>query len=701
MSIFQGRKDVYAKRWERDGKSGYMPDYQMNWDRYNQHKAKGGSFKTFQEKSPIPLTSNTVKSHLEGGRFIGVYPLFPDNTSFFIAADFDKANWIEESRRFIDVCTNAKVPTYLERSRSGAGGHVWMFFEEAYPAWKSRSVVFELLRRAGIISDFAKKGSFDRLFPNQDYLTGKGFGNLIALPLHGTTVPLGNTCFIDTESLQPYADQWLFLDTISKTPLNRLDELHSLTENHRSFPIPKMEGQLEIVLTNQIILNRNQLGLKMINFLKKELNFSNSDYFLKKKLGRSVFQTDKYFKLIVEDQEKITLPRGFIAKLIRFCKENTILYRLIDRRKKGEFVQYNSQIKLFEYQTKALAIAEKKDIGVIVAPPGAGKTVIALELIARKCQPAIIIVHRKQLFNQWLERIQTFLGIPKSEIGQISGTHHTIGNKITVAMIQSLSRMEDVKEVFGLVMIDECHHIPAKSFRKVIVRFSAHYMYGLTATPFRKNNDERMIFVYIGEILSQLEKRQTLPKTATGTLIRIRETRLSVPFDYRIDNYEILSNILVFDSQRNQMIVKDVLKEVEAGKQALILTERKSHAHVLSLYLNGLVEVIVITGQDSEKMRKLKLAQIASGHFQVIISTGQFFGEGVDIGELNCLFLVYPFGFKGKLIQYIGRVQRSEVCPVIYDYRDREVEYLENLFQKRKKYYKKLQKQETWELFSE
>lgn len=576
-----------------------------------------------------------------------------------------------------------------------------MFFEEAYPAWKSRAVVFELLRRAEIISDFAKKGSFDRLFPNQDYLTGKGFGNLIALPLHGTTVPLGNTCFIDTESLQPYADQWLFLDTISKTPLNRLDELHSLTENHRSFPIPKMEGQLEIVLTNQIILNRNQLGLKMINFLKKELNFSNSDYFLKKKLGRSVFQTDKYFKLIVEDQEKITLPRGFIAKLIRFCKENAIPYRLIDRRKKGEFVQYNSQIKLFEYQAKALAIAEKKDIGVIVAPPGAGKTVIALELIARKCQPAIIIVHRKQLFNQWLERIQTFLGIPKSEIGQISGTHHTIGNKITVAMIQSLSRMEDVKEVFGLVMIDECHHIPAKSFRKVIVRFSAHYMYGLTATPFRKNNDERMIFVYIGEILSQLEKRQTLPKTATGTLIRIRETQLSVPFDYRIDNYEILSNILVFDSNRNQMIVKDVLKEVKAGKQALILTERKSHAHVLSLYLNGLVEVIVITGQDSEKMRKLKLAQIASGHFQVIISTGQFFGEGVDIGELNCLFLVYPFGFKGKLIQYIGRVQRSEVCPVIYDYRDSEVEYLENLFQKRKKYYKELQKQETWELFTE
>jgi superfamily II DNA or RNA helicase len=704
ISLFHGRDDIYARRREKDGKSSYMPAYDVDWNEYNKHKAQGGLFKDFEGKKPQPFSKTVVIEHLNGRGTIGIYALLPDNTSWFIAADFDGEKWKNECLNYLNECISNNIPAYLERSRSGNGGHVWIFFEAPYPAFKSRKIIFELLRKAYNVSEFDKEVSFDRLFPNQDYHSKQGFGNLIALPLNGKSMEKGNAAFISPETFEPYPDQWEYLSSIQKLTIIELESLYGKfvgitpDSEHLLSAFAQPLKQLQIILRNKIFLNRIQLSPEIIAFLRDNLNFINSDYIIKSKIGKSTWKTEKYFKLIDETTDQIEIPRGFVGRLVRFCKEKSIGFEIIDERQKKEEVDFDSNISLYDYQEDALEITYKKDFGVIVAPPGSGKTIMGLELISRKQQPALIIVHRKQLLDQWVERIQSFLGIPKKEIGQIAtAKNHRIGKKITIAMIQSLVKLKDVKEFansFGTIIIDECHHIPAKTFREAIINFNTYYLYGLTATPFRKNNDEQLIFVYIGEILAQANPAVIKNEKESGheISINIKETNLYAPFDYKIDKYETISKILIFDTARNKMIIDDIISQVEERKQILVLTERKEHINVLNLYLKERFETITISGDDPESVRKSKLAQIKMGHFQIVISTGQYFGEGIDIDKLDCLFLVYPFAFEGKLIQYIGRIQRSEKAPVIFDYRDSKIDYFEKLFKQRNRHYRKLLK---------
>lgn len=479
-SLFRGREDIFAIRLEKGGKATYIPAYEYDSYQYRLHKMKGGTFQNYSDKKHRTLSDDQITRHLIGDQFIGIYPLLKDNTSWFIAADFDKDNWIEECRSFLTFCNNQSLPASLERSRSGKGGHVWIFFERPYPA-------------------------------------------------------------------------------------------------------------------------------------------------------------------------------------------------------------------------------AKKDMGVIVAPPGTGKTIVGLKIIAEKQQPALIIVHRKQLAGQWIERIQSFLGIPKNEIGSIGQGKRKDGRKITVALIQSLSKVlessgsADLLNKFGTIIVDECHHIPAESYRNIIGKLSSFYLYGLTATPFRKYNDGKLIFIHLGEIISEI-KAPDISTLKTAKIIT-RNTDLDVPFNSKTDKFETLSKVLVHDSARNKLILKDVITELASGKKAVIITERKEHIDSLNQYLKQSYETIVLSGDDPESSRTMKWKMLKDGSFQVLITTGQFFGEGLDLQNIDRLFLVYPFSFQGKLVQYIGRVQRSEIAPVIYDYRDYKIDYLNKLFLKRNTYYRKLEKQAS--LFDE
>ena len=701
-SLFHGRKDVFAIRLEKNCKATYFPSYDYDPYQFRLHKIKGGTLQTFQNKTLSPLTNHQIEKHLNGDHFIGIYPLLKDNTSWFIAADFDKAAWIEDCRLLIQVCKKNGLPAYLERSRSGTGGHVWLFFERPYPAVKSRKIMFRLMEQAGLISAFDKNSSFDRVFPNQDYLSGKGFGNLIALPLNKLCVEQGYNCFIRPESCELYQDQWKFLEEIKRIPLTRLDQLciqisHSSPGNE-TLPSP---GKLTIALENSIKITRNGLTLSLINFLKEELNFPSNEYIVKKKLGKNTWGTEHYFKFIEEFDDYIIIPKGMAGRLIRFCRDNNIEYSLVDKREKVNPVSFTMEVQFREYQKAAIEAASRKDMGVIVAPPGTGKTVIGLKIITEKQQPALIIVHRKQLADQWIERIESFLGIPGNEIGKISQGKIQAGRRITIALIQSLTKIiKDNKlplNQFGTIIVDECHHIPAETYRDTIGKLSSYYLYGLTATPFRKFNDGKLIFIHLGEIISEI--KAPMVSSYRPAKVIIRNTELDIPFNPKTDRFETLSKVLVHDSARNRLILKDVIAELNSGKKVIILTERKEHIDTLNQFLKQSFETITLSGDDNESDRVLKSKLIREGNFQAVITTGQFFGEGVDIQNVNRLFLVYPFSFKGKLIQYIGRVQRSEISPVIYDYRDIRIDYLNKMFLKRNVWYRKLEKETT--LFDE
>lgn len=692
-SIFCGRDDVFATRWEKGGKSGYMPSYTFDPYMYKMHRMKGGTFQNYPNKQYQAFTDEQISKHLNGEQLAGLYPLLKDNTSWFIAADFDEESWGEECKQCIKQLEEKGIPAYLERSRSGNGGHVWIFFDKPYPAFRSRKIFITLLEQSGMFSIFDKRSSFDRLFPNQDYLSGKGLGNLIALPFHKPAMEAGNSCFINPETLEVYKDQWNFLKSIRRMSAEKLDVLFGEINQTAQSETPVALGKLNIRLRNAVYVNRSGLTTPLINYIKEELNFANTEFFVKKKMGKNTWETEQYFKMIEETESDIIVPRGFIGKLIRFCREQNIDHVFIDERHKLESISFTPSIELREHQKPAIEATTKKYFGVIVAPPGSGKTIVGLSIIANKQQPALIVVHRKQLADQWAERIESFLGIPKREIGKIGQGKNTIGKQVTIAMIQSLEKAVKSEEAdkllksFGTIIVDECHHVPAETFRNTISKFNSYYVYGLSATPFRKYNDGKLIFIHLGDIISEI-KPQDISDTL-GAKIIVRNTDLFIPFNSKTDKFETISKVLVHDSARNKLILDDVIAELERGKKAVIVTERKEHINTLFQYLKQKYEAITLSGDDSDSNKSDKWKILKEGNFQVLITTGQYFGEGSDLQKIESLFLVYPFSFEGKLIQYIGRVQRSEVIPTIYDYRDHKIEYLEKLFQKRNAYYKK------------
>jgi len=502
------------------------------------------------------------------------------------------------------------------------------------------------------------------------------------------------------EQLEPYQNQWEFLSSIQKVSTSHLDTIYYALQPANVMVAPNIDSdRLHIKLSNKIHLNRSGITPKLISFLKEELNFANSEYFIKNKSGRNTWGTERYFRFVEELEHEVIIPRGFIGKLIRFCKQHNINFEFLDERKMHPPVTFKTSIILRSHQNSVIDAVSRKQFGVITAPPGSGKTVIGLKIIAEKEQPALIIVHRKQLLDQWVERIQAFLGIPNNEIGRIGQGKTKPGKSITVAMIQSLGKYlnkQDTDEFecsFGTIIVDECHHIPAETFRNTISKLSSYYQYGLTATPFRKGNDGKIIFTHLGEIIADI-KPQEIEQYKRARVI-IRDTTLDVPFNPKTDLFETLSKVLVHDSSRNKLIFGDIATELNKGKKAVIITERKEHIDSLYQLLKQSFEVITLSGDDSEGSRKAKWQILNSGNYQALVTTGQFFGEGTDLQNASCLFLVYPFSFKGKLIQYIGRVQRSEITPVIYDYRDRKIEYLNRLFLKRNTYYRHLDRQAT------
>lgn len=652
---------------------------------------------TFKNKKLTPLTDEIILKHLTGHITIGIYPILEDNTSYFLAADFDKENWLEDCRDYRAKMAELGLVAYIERSRSGNGGHVWVFFEDAYPCHKARVIGLEVVRKILKLSAFDKEASFDRLFPNQDSIAKDGFGNLIALPFQGQSVRAGNTVFINPSTGTPYEDQFKILKTAKRHSYKELDVVYGgvVSGVDSGASSPSRSHKLKITVGQNITLIKVQLSGPLIGYLKEELNFLNTEYLTKKRLGMSLYQVQRYFKLIDESDKTISLPRGFLGRLLKFLYENNIKYEVSYVVPKFADQKFKSQIKLNDQQEEIVLQAMAENQGVLVAPPGSGKTMMGLELIARHKKPALVLVHRKQILDQWIDRIQENFGIPTTKIGKYSSTKKSAGNLITVGLLQSFARVKDYKDLrdtFGTIIVDECHHIPAKTFRKVIANLNPEFLYGLTATPKRKHNDEQLIYVYIGDIVASLEHTSDALQNprAQKFNVQITETQLNIPFNWQTDHFDLIAKVISCDTSRNELVVKDIIEQVGLKRKTLVLSERKEHLKILELYLKGRCESILFTGDDSATSRTSKLKQIDDGHYQVLLATGQIFGEGMHIESIEAMILAFPFAFDGKTEQYAGRLNHALKPKVLIDYHDKQIPFLDRQFKSRKKTYKRM-----------
>ena len=737
-SFFRGREDVFPRRFEnsKTGKSGYAPVCRNEWQAGICQKPKVAcqecNFRAFTQ-----VNDEIIRNHLMGidpnersGRdfTLGVYPLLADESCWFLAADFDKSTWTEDAKAFLETCVSYQVPAVLERSRSGNGGHVWVFFETPVPAVLARKLGALLLtstmnRRPEIGMD-----SYDRLFPSQDTLPRGGFGNLIALPLQKKPREQKNSVFLDNE-LNPYSDQWAFLSSIQKMAHQDLERIVKNvqdegeitgvravvldeTENEpwkltpsRKYKEPPITGhlpdQLNLVISNQIYIEKGSLPAPLRNRIVRLAAFQNPEFYKTQAMRLSTFGKPRIISGCEEYPKHLALPRGCQEELLQVLGELKIETKLIDERATGDPLLLNFQGTLHPEQQLAADQLIKHDIGVLSASTAFGKTVIGAWLIAQRKVNTLVIVHRRQLMDQWVESLQSFLGLGKKDIGQIGGGKHKVTGTVDVAMIQSLINKGTVNDLvgnYGHIIVDECHHISAASFEQVIRQAKARFITGLSATVTRKDGHHPIIFMQCGPVRYRVDDRQQAALRSFTHRVIVRKTNFVLPS--RADNapepgIQEVYAMLAADFYRNQMIVDDVVEAVHNGRSPVLLTERREHLTYFADTLAGKVKnIIVLSGGMGRKQRILlmdQLKNIPEDEERLIIATGRYLGEGFDDARLDTLFLALPIAWRGTVAQYAGRLHRnydrkSEV--IIYDYVDDQVPVLAGMFGKRKKGYK-------------
>ena len=737
-SLFKGREDVFPRRFEnsKTRKSGYAPVCRNEWQAGICQKPKIAcqecNFRAFTQ-----VSDETIRNHLKGndsndrsGRdfTMGVYPLLADESCWFLAADFDKSTWTEDAKTFLETCVSYQVPAVLERSRSGNGGHVWIFFETPVLAVLARKLGSLLLtstmnRRPEIGMD-----SYDRLFPSQDTLPRGGFGNLIALPLQKKPREQNNSVFLDND-LNPYPDQWAFLSSIQKMAHQDLERIVKNVQDEgeitgvravvldeaenepwkltpsRTYKEPPITGplpdQLNLVISNQIYIEKEGLPAPLRNRIIRLAAFQNPEFYKAQAMRLSTFGKPRIISCCEEYPKHLALPRGCQEELLQVLGELKIKTKVVDERATGDplLLDFLGTLRL-EQQLAADQLI-KHDIGVLSASTAFGKTVIGAWLIAQRKVNTLVIVHRRQLMDQWVESLQSFLGLGKKEIGQIGGGKHKFTGAVDVAMIQSLinkGTVNDLVENYGHIIVDECHHISAASFEQVIRQAKAKFITGLSATVTRQDGHHPIIFMQCGPVRYRVDDRQQAAARSFTHKVIVRRTNFILPS--RADNtpepgIQEVYAMLAADLHRNQMIVEDVVEAVHNGRSPVLLTERREHLTYFADTLAGKVKnIIVLSGGMGRKQRILltdELKRIPEDEERLIIATGRYLGEGFDDARLDTLFLALPIAWRGTVAQYAGRLHRnydrkSEV--IIYDYVDDQVPVLAGMFGKRKKGYK-------------
>lgn len=719
ISYFKGRSDIYPFRWEsQKGRSGYSPACWNEWKPRICNKPKvsctectNQNFKAYDQQA--------VWGHLMGNQTIGIYPLLENNTTHILAADFDKDDWLESVQAYAKACNYLNIPHIIERSRSGNGGHVWIFFSEAVNASDARRLGNCLLSKAMEMYPSLSFSCFDRLFPNQDIMPEGGFGNLIALPLQLDPRKQGNSIFIDVEG-NSFKDQWAKLASIKRVSKNELahhlNELEALEdklhENASSSPwknqtriehekIDNCPEQLKLVIADQIYIPIDKLPGKLASKLKQLAVFSNPEFYKRHALRLSTIGLSRYICAAHIEGKYLILPRGCLNDAETLLTGQNINLFYDDKRYQGESipkVKFNGKLK--SQQNKAVNALLKSNFGILHASTGFGKTVAALALISKRKVNTLILVHSRQLADQWIERIGVFLR--NVEVGSLLGGKEKLTYQVDVATYQSLVSRNglDIKpyiEKYGQVLVDECHHLPASNYESLIKSCHSKYIHGFTATPKRQDGLEKLMMFQLGNIVykgakSTTQLEQQVNATQTNTAFPDewldKETKPHISHVYKH---------LVQCAERNELIANDIQKAFENNRAIMVLTERKEHIQIMAQLLSERkLPYVELFGGISAKQRQERIALLEANKDQeskhIILATGKYVGEGFDLPYLDCLFITLPIAWKGVLAQYAGRIQREwskKDSIQVFDYID-DFPTLKRMFAKREKGYKAL-----------
>lgn len=722
---FLGREDVYAKLWinNRTGKRGYSPVCKNEWVRTLCRKPAIRCSECSNQQF-LPFDEIAIHQHLEGRQVIGVYPMLKNETCHFLAIDFDKEKWLEDIRAVMKTCNEEGIPAAVERSRSGTGGHLWIFFSEEVPAILARKLGSSLITKTMAKRYQIDMKSYDRIFPNQDTMPKGGYGNLIALPFQKEAMRRGNSVFIDDNGT-PHPDQWALLSSLGRmsfrdvealvdealktgqiiavrqSPVEEDDEpWMRLPSGKRRFKIDisELPESLDAVLANRLYIKTETGPSVLFNQLKHLAAFQNPEFYRKQRMRFSTHDTPRVICCAEIVDGYLSLPRGCLDDVKTLLSEYGVRLNVNDKRFVGRDANFTFNGKLTGEQDKALKEVLESDFGVFVAPPGVGKTVLALAAVAKRKTNTLILVHRKPLMDQWRLQASALFNINKKEIGQIGGGKNKSNGIIDIAMVQSMDLSDGVDDRimdYGFVIVDECHHVGAVSFEKVLAQVKAKYVLGLTATPYRRDGHQPIIHMQCGPICHQIKRKDVSAHLANSQVI-LRSTEFECPWsdDSRISD---VWSELIKDNNRNDLIVDDIMGTIAEGRFPLILTERREHLKILEERLRDKINFLaVLYGSMGRKNQRKIFEQIkenADDSRRAILATGSYIGEGFDEPRLDTLFLTMPSSFKGRIVQYAGRLHRYHQDKHdirIYDYVDNKMPVLDRMFKRRVKTYKML-----------
>jgi superfamily II DNA or RNA helicase len=730
LQLFRGRDDLYPTRFvsKKTGKQGYAPACSNKFVAgvCELPKVKCGDC---ANQAFRPVDDAAVLGHLRGKHVMGIYPMLTDETCWFLAVDFDKSSWKEDVRAFADTARRLALPALVERSRSGNGAHVWFFFAEPVPAATARRMGCHVLTETMASRHELSMDSYDRLFPSQDTMPRGGFGNLIALPLQYGPRQQGNCVFLD-DDLNAYPDdqQWSVLASVQRIDAAAVERIASeatrtgtivgvriaeaedddedatpwtrppsRTPRFRRIagPIP---ARVSAVLAQRLFVAKDGVPSPLLNQIKRLAAFQNPEFYKKQSMRLSTATTPRVIACAEDFPQHVALPRECRIDLEELLRVHGVALDVVDERVTGTPLPLRFHGTLTAVQDAAARALLAHDSGVFVAPPGIGKTVIGTYLVAARACSTLVLVHRRPLLDQWVAQLALFLGVEQKDIGQIAGAKRRPTGRLDVAMIQSLVRKDSVADLvagYGQVIVDECHHLPAVQFERVLREVKARYVVGLTATPQRRDGHHPITGMHLGPVRFKVDaKAQAAARPFEHRLV-VRETTFRPSGSGGEAGIQDLYAGLARDEARNAIILHDVVSALEEGRSPILLTERKEHLEYFASRLERVARnLVVLQGGMGAKVNQAVRAQldaIPPNEERLLLATGRYIGEGFDDSRLDTPFLALPVSWKGTLVQYTGRLHRlhpgkREVR--IFDYVDREVPILLRMFEKRLRGYR-------------